>query len=167
MPRTPPSDRRPGTAANRVVEVHRKYRLAIDRREAGPLERVLSDCKSTKMVFDDGASASADPPDSGDTPSGGTAALAGTTIATDATPARKRDATASRRCGAAIRPIRATGTAMESYASETWGCRDPQQRLILLVLATTYWAIARYLGANEEKKHGMSSRNVYESAGSD
>ncbi len=45
----------------RVVEVRREYRLAIDRREADALERILSDCKSTEMVFhgDGGAAVSA------------------------------------------------------------------------------------------------------------
>ena len=59
--------------AHRVVEVRRKYRLTIDRREAGALERILSGCKSTKMVFydDGGAAVSADPPDSGESSSGG------------------------------------------------------------------------------------------------
>ena len=37
--------------ANRVVEVRRKYRLTIDRREAGVLEQVLAGCKSTEMVL--------------------------------------------------------------------------------------------------------------------
>ena len=36
--------------AARVVEVRRRYRLTIDRREADALERVLSDCESTAMV---------------------------------------------------------------------------------------------------------------------
>lgn len=64
--------------ANRVVEVRRKYRLTIDRPEAGVLERVLADCKSTEMVFhaNGGAPVSADPPDSGDVSSGAATALA-------------------------------------------------------------------------------------------
>ena len=37
--------------AGRVVAVKRKYRLTVDRREADALERVLSACKSTAMVF--------------------------------------------------------------------------------------------------------------------
>ena len=47
--------------ARRVVEVRREYRLAVDRREADALERVLSGCKSTEMVFhgDGGAPVSA------------------------------------------------------------------------------------------------------------
>ena len=55
--------------ANRVVEVRRKYRLTIDRREASVLERVLAGCKSTEMVFhaDGGAAVSTSPP----TPQGG------------------------------------------------------------------------------------------------
>lgn len=36
--------------AARVVEVRRRYRLTIDRREADALERVLSACESTAMV---------------------------------------------------------------------------------------------------------------------
>lgn len=36
--------------ANRVVEVRRKYKLTIDRREAAALEQVLSSCGSTEMV---------------------------------------------------------------------------------------------------------------------
>ncbi len=62
--------------ANRVVEVRRKYRLTIDRREAGALERILSGCASKAMVFygDGDAPASAGPSDTGsDTPSGGAA----------------------------------------------------------------------------------------------
>ena len=64
--------------AQRVVEVRREYRLAIDRREADALERVLSGCKSTTMVFygDGGAPVSADTPGSGDMPSGAAGALA-------------------------------------------------------------------------------------------
>jgi len=38
--------------AGRVVEVRRKYRLTIDRHEANALERVLSGCASTELVFD-------------------------------------------------------------------------------------------------------------------
>ncbi len=37
--------------AGRVLDVRRKYRLTIDRREAAALERVLSGCGSTQMVF--------------------------------------------------------------------------------------------------------------------
>ena len=37
--------------AARIVNVRRKYRLTIDRREAAALERVLSNCNSTEMVF--------------------------------------------------------------------------------------------------------------------
>ena len=35
---------------NRIVEVRRKYRLTVDRREADVLERVLSTCSSTELV---------------------------------------------------------------------------------------------------------------------
>ena len=37
--------------AGRVLDVRRKYRLTIDRREVAALERVLSGCGSTQMVF--------------------------------------------------------------------------------------------------------------------
>ena len=37
--------------AARVVEVRRKWRLTIDRREAHALEGILSSCRSTEMVF--------------------------------------------------------------------------------------------------------------------
>ena len=37
--------------AARVVAVKRRYRLTVDRREADALERVLSSCRSTGMVF--------------------------------------------------------------------------------------------------------------------
>ena len=37
--------------AGRVLDVRRKYRLTIDRREAAALDRVLSGCNSTEMVF--------------------------------------------------------------------------------------------------------------------
>ena len=37
--------------AGRVVAVKRKYRLTVDRREAAALERVLSGCRSTDMLF--------------------------------------------------------------------------------------------------------------------
>ncbi len=37
--------------ANRVVEVRRKYDLTIDRNEADVLERLLSTCTSTALVF--------------------------------------------------------------------------------------------------------------------
>ena len=64
--------------AQRVVEVRREYRLTIDRREADALERVLSGCKSTEMVFhgDGGAAVSADPPGSGGMSSGAANTLA-------------------------------------------------------------------------------------------
>ena len=42
--------------AGRVVSVKRKYRLTVDRREAAALERVLSGCSSTDMVFATGRS---------------------------------------------------------------------------------------------------------------
>lgn len=60
--------------AGRVLAVKRKYRLTVDRREAAALERVLSSCGSTAMVFTTGRTAPAPampktrPPDaSGDT----------------------------------------------------------------------------------------------------
>ena len=64
--------------ANRVVEVRRKWRLTIDRREAGALEQIFSGCESTEMVFhaDGGAAESADPPDSGNVSPGTVGALA-------------------------------------------------------------------------------------------
>ena len=37
--------------AGRILDVRRKYRLTIDRREAAALERVLSGCNSREMVF--------------------------------------------------------------------------------------------------------------------
>ena len=37
--------------AGRIVEVRRKYNLTIDQREADVLERVLSSCVSTELVF--------------------------------------------------------------------------------------------------------------------
>ncbi len=37
--------------AGRVLDVRRKYRLTIDRSEAAALDRVLSGCNSTRMVF--------------------------------------------------------------------------------------------------------------------
>ena len=37
--------------AGRILDVRRKYRLTIDRREAAALDRVLSGCNSTQMVF--------------------------------------------------------------------------------------------------------------------
>ena len=40
--------------AGRVVAVKRKYRLTVDRREAAALERVLSACSSTAMLFTTG-----------------------------------------------------------------------------------------------------------------
>ena len=43
--------------AGRVVAVKRKYRLTVDRREAAALERVLSACGSTAMVFAAGRTA--------------------------------------------------------------------------------------------------------------
>ncbi len=42
--------------AARVVSVKRKYRLTVDRAEARTLERVLSNCTSTDMVFMDNGS---------------------------------------------------------------------------------------------------------------
>ena len=42
--------------AGRIVAVKRKYRLTVDRLEAAALERVLSDCSSTDMVFATGQS---------------------------------------------------------------------------------------------------------------
>ncbi len=62
--------------AQRVVEVRREYRLAIDCREADALERVLSGCESTEMVFHGGAAVSADPPGSGGMSSSAADALA-------------------------------------------------------------------------------------------
>ena len=47
--------------AARIVDVRRKYRPTIDRREAAALEQVLSNCNSTDMVFVSQASAP-DPP---------------------------------------------------------------------------------------------------------
>ena len=47
--------------ANRMVEVRRKYRLTIDRREADVLEGILSSCSSTEIVF---RSSNAAPPES-------------------------------------------------------------------------------------------------------
>ena len=47
--------------AGRIVEVRRKYRLTIDRREADTLEHVLSHCDSTEMVFYGSASPSSTP----------------------------------------------------------------------------------------------------------
>lgn len=92
--------------ANRVVEVRRKYRLTIDRREAEALEQILSGCESMEQrcspmrpILETGSPA---PP---------TRSPAGTTIATDASPARRRDTTTSRRCGAATRPIPSCATA--------------------------------------------------------
>ena len=63
--------------ANRVVEVRRKWRLTIDRREAGVLEQIFSGCKSTEMVFHagGGVKAPADPSGSGGTASGTANAL--------------------------------------------------------------------------------------------
>lgn len=63
--------------ANRIVEVRRKYRLTIDRREASTLERVLAGCKSTEMVsYADGVAVPAGLPHSGsDKSSDATAAL--------------------------------------------------------------------------------------------
>ena len=48
--------------AGRVLDVLRKYRLTIDRREAAALDRVLSGCNSTEMVFASRASAPDPPP---------------------------------------------------------------------------------------------------------
>lgn len=64
--------------ANRVVEVRRKYRLTIDRREAEALEQILSGCESTEMMFhaDGGAAESTNPPaPRGDLPSSDADAL--------------------------------------------------------------------------------------------
>lgn len=59
--------------AGRIVAVKRKYRLTVDRREAAALERVLSACGSTAMVFTTGRAVPAPtmpktrpPPASGD-----------------------------------------------------------------------------------------------------
>ena len=41
--------------AARIVQVRRKYDLTIDRREARALENVLSQCRSTELVFHAGA----------------------------------------------------------------------------------------------------------------
>ncbi|MDE0032221.1 MAG: excalibur calcium-binding domain-containing protein [Deltaproteobacteria bacterium] len=48
--------------AGRVLEVRRKYRLTVDRREAAALDRVLSGCNSTEMVFMSRPSAPDPPP---------------------------------------------------------------------------------------------------------
>ena len=45
--------------ADRVVAVKRKYDLTVDRREAAALDRILSACTSTAMVFRDRASGAA------------------------------------------------------------------------------------------------------------
>ena len=37
--------------ADRVIQVRLKYQLTVDRREAAALEKVLSQCTSTRMVF--------------------------------------------------------------------------------------------------------------------
>ena len=37
--------------ARRVLDVRRKYRLTVDRRQAAALEQVFSNCDSTNMVF--------------------------------------------------------------------------------------------------------------------
>ena len=64
--------------AQRVVEVRREYRLAIDRREADALERVLSGCESTEMVFHgDGA--------------GGAAVSAGSSVSQGGPASRRRE----------------------------------------------------------------------------
>ena len=47
--------------AGRILDVRRKYRLTIDRREAAAMERVLSGCNSTEMVFA-GRAPAPDPP---------------------------------------------------------------------------------------------------------
>ena len=47
--------------AARIVEVRRKYRLTIDRREVETLERVLSACPSTEMVIGDCAASGPEP----------------------------------------------------------------------------------------------------------
>lgn len=59
--------------AARIVQVRRKYRLTVDRREADSLERALSGCTSTGMVFHGGpvvGTAPARPP-AGGPPAGG------------------------------------------------------------------------------------------------
>ena len=48
--------------ARRVLDVRRKYRLTIDRREAAALEQVFSNCDSTNMVFAREGAARARPP---------------------------------------------------------------------------------------------------------
>ena len=51
--------------AARVVDVKRKYRLTVDRREAAALDRVLSACTSTDLVFtraQDDSDVAASPP---------------------------------------------------------------------------------------------------------
>ena len=45
----------------RIVEVRRKYRLTIDRREVEALERVLSACPSTEMVIGNCATSGPEP----------------------------------------------------------------------------------------------------------
>ena len=59
--------------AARIVQVRRKYALTIDRREVDALERVLSSCASTEMVFHDGGGvpAPAGSPASQDVPAPG------------------------------------------------------------------------------------------------
>ena len=91
--------------AARVVAVKRKYALTIDRREATALERVLSGC-----TFDGDdrhqpptappSSRAPSPPPPPSKPMMHCAC--GTTTATDASLARRRGATASRRCRADI-----------------------------------------------------------------
>ena len=51
--------------AARVIAVRREYGLTVDRREADALERVLSGCSSTAMVFVDRAAEAATPPPQG------------------------------------------------------------------------------------------------------
>lgn len=64
--------------AARVVAVRRKYGLTVDRREADALERALSGCSSTAMIFVDRAdeAAAPSPPQAAAPPSPDAAALA-------------------------------------------------------------------------------------------
>ena len=48
--------------ARRVLDVRRKFRLTVDRREAAALEQVFSNCDSTNMVFAREGAARARPP---------------------------------------------------------------------------------------------------------
>ena len=47
--------------AARVIAVKRKYRLTVDPREAAALERVLSRCTSTEIVFTSSGGPTASP----------------------------------------------------------------------------------------------------------